>query len=426
MHHTYQAPRRQLAQMIARIYQGGMTTTSGGNLSIRDGDTIWITPSAVDKGALTPRDMVQVLPDGRWEGPHKPSSEYPFHQAIYQQRPDIGAIVHAHPPGLVSFSIVRQIPDTNVIPQARHICGRVGYAPYRLPGSAELGASIASQFALSYDSVIMENHGTVVGGTDLSEAYQRLETLEFCARTLIRAHQIDRPYPLSERQIDDYEAHMPQMDTFEHLRPDTLEKEQRHEICHIIHRAIRQRLMISTYGTVSLRLRGSDFLITPYGTDRAMLQPQDLVLVRDRQQEHGKHASRATLLHADIYEAHPEIHCIISTQSPHATAFAVAGRSIDTRTIPESYILLKDIPVLPFGSQYAGEGIVPRVISHETPIALIQNEALLVSGRSLLEAFDRLEVAEFSACALIDSMALGRMVPIDEAGIEDLRRKFLS
>ena len=123
-------PRDQLVAIMDRIYHNGMTTLSGGNLSIKDdnGD-IWITPAGVDKGKLTPKDMIRMHADGTVEGPHKPSSEYPFHRAIYKLRPDINAIVHAHPPALVSFSIVRAVPDTRIIPQANRVCGPVGYAP---------------------------------------------------------------------------------------------------------------------------------------------------------------------------------------------------------------------------------------------------------------------------------------------------------
>ena len=102
-------PAEQLVMIMDRIYDYGMTTTSGGNLSILDdnGD-IWITPSGIDKGSLTPKDIICVKPDGTIEGIHKPSVELPFHIKIYQKRPDIKAIIHAHPPALVAFSIVRK------------------------------------------------------------------------------------------------------------------------------------------------------------------------------------------------------------------------------------------------------------------------------------------------------------------------------
>ncbi len=136
-------PRDQITMIISRIYKRGMTTTSGGNISVIDenGD-IWVTPSAVDKGSLRPSDIMCVKADGSIIGRHKPSSEYPFHKAIYKMRPDIRAIIHAHPPALVSFSIVHEIPDTNIISQAKYICGPIGYATYELPGSELLGERI--------------------------------------------------------------------------------------------------------------------------------------------------------------------------------------------------------------------------------------------------------------------------------------------
>jgi ribulose-5-phosphate 4-epimerase/fuculose-1-phosphate aldolase len=153
-------PKDRITRIIKRIYQSGLTTTSGGNISIKDvAGNIWVTPSAVDKGSLTRKDIMCVKPDGEVIGLHRPSSEFPFHKAIYDIRPDIHAIIHAHPPALVSFSIVRKIPNTNIIPQAKSICGPIGYAEYALPGGMELGHKIADEFSRGYDAVTMENHG---------------------------------------------------------------------------------------------------------------------------------------------------------------------------------------------------------------------------------------------------------------------------
>jgi len=174
-------PRDQIVLVIGRIYRRALTTTSGGNISmIDDNGDIWITPSAVDKGSLTPSDIVCVKRDGTVVGKHKASSEFPFHKAIYKARPSIKAVIHAHPPALVSFSIIRKTPNTNILLHARQVCGPIGYAPYKLPGSSELGEEIAKEFHKGINAVIMENHGTVVGGRNLSDAFMRFETLEFC------------------------------------------------------------------------------------------------------------------------------------------------------------------------------------------------------------------------------------------------------
>ncbi len=127
---TYVHPRQEIVETIERIYRYRMTTTSGGNVSIRDenGD-IWITPARIDKGSLRREDIVCVRAGGGVDGPHRPSSEYPFHLAVYRARPDIHAVVHAHPVALVAFSICRTPPNTALLPQAAHVCGNVGVAP---------------------------------------------------------------------------------------------------------------------------------------------------------------------------------------------------------------------------------------------------------------------------------------------------------
>jgi L-fuculose-phosphate aldolase len=424
-------PREQLSEVIRRIYWGGLTTTSGGNISMRDeSGAIWITPSGVDKGALLPRDMSRVHADGQTEGPHQPSSEFPFHRAIYRARPDIGAVVHAHPPGLVSFSVVRQMPDTRIIPQAWEVCGEVGYAPYKLPSSEMLGESIAAQFAEGFDSVIMENHGVVVGGKDLAQAYQRLETLEFCARTQLYGQTLGQCHPLSEDTLKAYQAHRPSLPVIARPALSTREKELRHDIIRFVHRAIQLRLMISTYGTVSTRLDADSFLITPTGLDRAYLQSEDLVWVSRTGDGWGcepdRPHSRAAQLHGAIYAAHPDVHSIVNTQSPYGAAFCVSHTAMDTSTFPESYVILQEVQKRPFDALMHDLGHIAQAIGPRSPMVLLENDSLLVTGNSLLQAFDRMEVAEFSARSAVETRQLGQMVRIQDHEIEDLRKRFLS
>lgn len=420
-------PRDQITMIIDKIYRSGLTTTSGGNISIIDdnGD-VWVTPSAIDKGTLRPSDIICVRNNGTIEGRHKPSSEYPFHQAIYKCRPDIKAIIHAHPPALVSFSIVRQIPNTNVIPQAKNVCGPIGYAPYEIPGSDELGVVIANEFEKGFNAVIMENHGTVVGGKDLVDTYQRFETMEFCARTLINGNTIGTPNYLSDAQIDEFEDQiprlLPEMDKPEYPSD---EREIREQIKRIVHRACDQGLMISSYGTVSVRWRGNDFLITPTNVARWDIQNKDIVQIRDGKREPGKLPSRSTWLHQEIYKKYPHINSIILTQSPYLMAYSVTGKKMDVRTIPESWIFLQDIPNVPFGSHFTGSKVILDLLSVNTPAIIIDNDSVLVTGDKLLGTFDRLEVAEFSAKSLTMGTSLGKLVPINSDQVEDLRKKFL-
>ena len=398
-----------------------------GNISIIDGEgNIWVTPTAIDKGTLQRKDIVCVHPDGSVSGHYKPSSEFPFHRAIYETRPDIKAIIHAHPPALVSFSIVRKLPDMNIIPQAKKICGPIGYATYELPGSGELGNRIAEEFRKGYHAVIMENHGTVVGGKDLKDAFVRFETLEFSARTIINASTIGEPSYLSDSQIEAFNSQvptdLPELDQLEHTGK---ELSIRRNISSLVRRSCEQGLMISSYGTVSVRWRDNDFLITPRNVPRWEMDIEDIVQISGGKREPGKFPSRALKLHQEIYARNPYINSIINTQPPNIMAYGVSGKKMSVRTIPESWIFLQDIPMVEFGEQFEGNHKLAGMFSANTPAVIIRNDSVMVTGDKLLQTFDRLEVAEFSARSLIMSHPLGDLVPINNEQIEALRKKFL-
>ncbi len=275
--------------------------------------------------------------------------------------------------------------------------------------------------------MIMENHGTVVGGSDLGDAFKRFETLEFCARTIIYANIIGKPNYLQDSQIVEFENQIP------HLMPEMAvveypsdEREIRDLITRLVHRACDQGLMISSYGTVSVRWRGDDFLITPTNVARWDIQNEDIVQIRDGKRESGKLPSRATWLHQEIYRRNPHVNSIILTQTPYLMAYSVTGEKFDVRTIPESWIFLQDIPNVPFGSHFTGSTVILDLLSVNTPAIIINNDSVLVTGDKLLGTFDRLEVAEFSAKSLTLGANLGNMVPINSEQVEDLRKKFLS
>ena len=420
-------PRDQIVAIISRIYERSLTTTSGGNISIIDenGD-IWVTPSAVDKGSLRSSDIMLVKRDGTVLGKHKPSSEYPFHKAIFESRPDIRAIIHAHPPALVSFSIARSTPNTNVISQAKHICGPIGYATYEIPGSKELGQRIGEEFKKGYKAVIMENHGTVVGGSDINDAFQRFETFEFCARTIIYGQMIGEVKYLTDERIQQFEAQsMDMLPEMERAEYPSDERQIRTEICRIVHRACRQGLMLSSYGTVSVRWQGNDFLITPSNIVRWNMDLNDVVQIRNGHREPNKTPSRVTWLHQEIYNRFPHINSIILTQPPYLMAFGASHRSLDVRTIPESWIFLQDVPLMPYGNHFRGKTEIPDQLSKGMPALIIENDSVLVTGDRLLQTFDRLEVAEFSAKSLVLASSIGQLQPINQQQIEDLRKVFL-
>ncbi len=420
-------PRDEIMLTMERIYGYRMTTTSGGNLSLRDenGD-IWITPARVDKGSLRREDIVCVRPDGTVDGIHQPSSEYPFHKAIYQVRPDLRGIVHAHSVALVAASMVGRVPDTRLFHQAREVCGEVGFAPYALPGSERLGAHIAQTFRDGFHCVILENHGVVVGGENLQNAFQRFETLEFTGKTIIKASMLGPLRYLSDEQLALARGAREPLPACEPPPASSREKELRRQLCAFLRRGYHNRLMISTEGTFSARLDAGSFLITPRQLDRHSVELDDIVLIQGGQCEAGKVASRAARVHQAIYDAHPQIGGIVNAYTVNATAFSVTGEALDTRTIPESYLLLRDVHRMAFGAQFTDPSAIAGRVSLECPILLQDNDGVLVCGSSVLDAFDRLEVLEATAEALINCRPLGSVQPMSAAVIEELAAAFLN
>ncbi|WP_149495204.1 class II aldolase/adducin family protein [Roseiconus lacunae] len=418
-------PRDEIMRTMDRIYRYRMTTTSGGNISIRDsaGD-IWISPARVDKGNLTRSDIVCVHEDGTTDGRHPPSSEFPFHKAIYDARPDIRSIVHAHPVALVAFSICRKLPDTRLFHQAHSVCGKVGFAPYACPGSQALGESIAETFSNGCDSVILENHGVVVGGDNLAAAFERFEAFEFAGKTLIKANQLGDVRFLDEMQLN--QAANRSVDFVSYAPNDATgcELELRKQLCDFVRRGCRQRLLISTEGSFSARVSEDSFLITPTQKDRELLQADDFVLVRGNEREGGKQASRAARAHQAVYKKHPGVHAIVFAHPVNATAFSVTDVPLDVRTIPESYVFLRDVQRVPYGIQYQDDGQIAEFVSASNPAAMLQNDGVLVTGSTVLDAFDRLEVLESTAEAVINAGAIGEVSAMSDQVIDELCTAF--
>lgn len=428
MEFSRKSPSEQISETMERIYSTGMTTASGGNISIREKNgNIWTTPSGVDKGTLSPQDIVCVKKEGDSQNKfgYGPTSELSSHRAVYRKRKDLNAIIHAHPSALLTFSIAREVPNTKICPQAYNICGKIGYAPYKISGSNALALSVSNEFEKGHNCVVMENHAIIVGGSCLAEAFRRLETLEYCARTIINSLKLNTYDTLSTDQINAYSdrgGNLPEQDDTKYPSND---RKIREEICKIVKRAYRQHLMISTYGTVSIRWKGNDFLITPTDFDRQKIDNQDIVQIRNGKREIGKYPSRSARLHKAIYENNSEINSIIISQPPNLLSFCISGIPIDTRISPESYVLLRTIPLVPYGKQFKNGIDIVDKLSPKTPIVQIQNDAIVVTGKSIFEAFDRLEVTEYTAKSLLDNILMQEKYSIEDNHLKELENKFL-
>ncbi len=185
--HTFKKQRKEVAYFMRRLYKQGLTTTSGGNISLKVAeDTILITPSATDKGKMKWKEIGIMSILGENLTPDlKPSIESELHLGIYKKNNEVSAIVHAHPVFASSFTAMKCTINTSLTAEARAICGEPRFVPYALMGSAEL-AEVAAENAAEADVLLLENHGILTTGKTLLSAFDKLEVLENAAKmTLI-------------------------------------------------------------------------------------------------------------------------------------------------------------------------------------------------------------------------------------------------
>lgn len=416
-------PADQLIMIMQRIYERGLTTTSGGNLSIIDdnGD-IWITPSGIDKGSLTRRDIMQVKPDGTVIGLHTPSVELPFHSHIYRIRPDVKAILHAHPPTLVAYSLARRMPDTAYLASVKDICGELAMATYEVPGSEKLGEYIAVRFEEGYSTVMMENHGCVIGADSIFNAYRKFETLDFAGRMEIYGGKLGGMRKLNDAQLKDFSAEeskkWPELTEIEKTSEECA---LRRDLCEFAKRAYRQSLFTAGQGAFAARLSDGSLLVTPADGDNANLEPDEILLVKEGKCFGRGCPGRFASVAQKVFAEHPDISALSLTRAPSIMAFASSDEPFDSRTIPESYIQLRNVARLPFMTS-ADE--VSGAICVKTPVVLLENECAITTGKSVLNAFDRLEVLEYSARAVVMTHDIAPLVRISDKEVRDIEIAF--
>lgn len=197
--------KKQIIAIGKRMYDKGFVASNDGNISCRVGpNTIWTTPTGVSKGFMTPDMLVKMNFDGKvLMGKLKPSSEVKMHLRVYNENPDVMAVTHAHPPVATSFAIAGISLDRAILPEAVVNLGSVPIAHYATPGSQDVPDSIAP-YCNTHNAVLLANHGALSWGKDLTEAYHRLESLEYYATVLMYTGRIiGRANELSCSQVNE-------------------------------------------------------------------------------------------------------------------------------------------------------------------------------------------------------------------------------
>lgn len=180
--------RREIIRACRRLDTKGHLAGAEGNVSARaGGQQVLVTPAGRCKADLEPADLISTDLTGRTaKRRSKPSSEYAMHLAIYAARPDVGAVVHAHPVAATGFAVARKTIPAGSLAEVPGVVGPIPLVPYQAPGTAKLAAAVAK--ALQGANVaLLASHGAVAVGPSIAVALQRMESLEQAARIVVAA-----------------------------------------------------------------------------------------------------------------------------------------------------------------------------------------------------------------------------------------------
>ncbi len=196
--------KKQICEIGKRIYDRNMVAANDGNISVKLNDNEFLcTPTGVSKGFMTPEYICKVDKEGKVLQANKgfrPSSEIKMHMRVYQKRPDVGSVVHAHPTFATAFAIAG-IPLTQpIMPEAVISLGCVPIAPYGTPSTMEIPDAV-EPYLEHFDQVLLESHGALTWGQDLQTAYYKMESVEFYAELLYKARQLGGPKEFDEKTV---------------------------------------------------------------------------------------------------------------------------------------------------------------------------------------------------------------------------------
>lgn len=198
--------KQQVCDIGHRIWQKGFCAGNEGNHSVKLSDDRYLcTPTGISKGFLSPDDLIICDAEGKQAEPNskgrKPTSEIKVHLAIYKARPDVGAVIHSHPPHATAFAIAGIALPEGIHPEAEVFLGRVKTARYATPSTHDLPNSLLPLIDEHTNSLLMGNHGSVCFSTDLIDTYYKLEILDAYCRILLLVKQIGRVNLLKPEQM---------------------------------------------------------------------------------------------------------------------------------------------------------------------------------------------------------------------------------
>jgi len=199
---TESSLRAEIVEVGRRLYARGYTASNDGNISVRyGGDRLLVTPKSVCKGFMSPDMMCVTDLDGRkLQGDRDPSSEMLMHLEVYRQRPDVQAVVHAHPPIATGFAVAGIPLDRAVLAEVLTTLGSIPIAEYATPSTTELPAAVR-KYIRAHDGMLLANHGALTVGGDLFSAYYKMETIEHFAKISLVARLLGRENLIAREEV---------------------------------------------------------------------------------------------------------------------------------------------------------------------------------------------------------------------------------
>jgi L-fuculose-phosphate aldolase len=423
--------RRTVSELGRKMLQQGLTKGTGGNISVREGEQIAISPSGIPYDEIDPEDVPVIGLDGeRVAGDTDPSSESRMHAGIIRERDDVGAVVHTHSPYASTFASL----DESVLP-SHYLIAFVGdeipVAPYETYGTAELAEAALDTLGDEYNACLLQNHGVIATGEDAEAAYEVALMVEYVSRVHYQALNAGDPEYLADEEVAElieiFEGYGQSSDTETAIaEPATDLRAEREAVADLGREMLAQDLTEGTGGNISTR-NGDRVAINPSGVPYEEIDPEDVPLVTiDGEQVAGKlGASSEKPMHLQIMRERDDVGAVVHTHSPYASTFASLHEPI-----PATHYLIafagKEVPVTPYeepGSEELGAAAV-EALGDDHNACLLGNHGVITVGEDAESAFETALMVEYCARIHYQGQNIGEPVSLPDAELEHLFDRF--
>ena len=429
-----QDERQNVSTHGKKMLAQGLTTGTGGNISVCKGDRVAISPSGMAYGDIGPDDVPLVDLHGEpVAGERTPSSERRMHTTIIREREDANAVVHTHSPYATTFASLDQpIPPSHyLIAFAGLQIPVAGYATY---GTEDLAGLALDTLGDEYDACLLKQHGVIAVGATLEAAFERALMVEYCGRIHYQTTNIGEPTLLPDDEVErlrgvfegyGQSAQKQNGAVAPPPEPDVLRSE-RQSIADLGVQMLEQDLTKGTGGNVSAR-NGDRVVINPSGVpyDEVSADHVPIVDLHGEQMAGELKASTETPMHTEIYRQRDDVGGVVHTHSPYATTFASLSEPI-----PASHYLIAfagdEVPVAPYekpASTALGRAAA-EALGDDYNACLLENHGTISVGPTPEAAFEVALMVEYCARIEYQARGIGATDLLPDAEIAHLTDRF--